>query len=102
MEAVCALNDVCVYGKSAAEDLEDRLSQEAPTDNPQEVAAILDNEQLTLSPVPLPKVAELLGNAEVGSEDEPIAGGEVAGEANATEDQLLSHKEAGLPKVHFL
>jgi hypothetical protein len=26
-EAVCALNDVCVYGKSAAEDLEDRLSQ---------------------------------------------------------------------------
>ena len=24
-EAVCALNDVCVYGKSAAEDLEDRL-----------------------------------------------------------------------------
>ena len=28
-EPVCALNDVCVYGKSAAEDLEDRLALEA-------------------------------------------------------------------------
>lgn len=27
-EAVCALNDLCVYGKSAAEDLEDRLSSD--------------------------------------------------------------------------
>lgn len=32
-EPVCALNDVCVYGKSAAEDLEDRLAMEAAADD---------------------------------------------------------------------
>ena len=32
-EAVCALNDLCVYGKSAAEDLEDRLSSDPDLDN---------------------------------------------------------------------
>ena len=32
-EPVCALNDVRVYGKSAAEDLEDRLAMEAAADD---------------------------------------------------------------------
>jgi len=32
-EPVCALNDVGVYGKSAAEDLEDRLAMEAAADD---------------------------------------------------------------------
>lgn len=31
-EAVCALNDVLVYGKSAADDLEDQLAMEAPVE----------------------------------------------------------------------
>lgn len=33
-EAVCALNDVCVFGKSAAEDLEARLNLEPPAEDP--------------------------------------------------------------------
>lgn len=38
-EPICALNDVLVFGKSAAEDLEDQLSEEAlltPDDHPQQ------------------------------------------------------------------
>ena len=35
-EAVCALNDVGVYGKSAAEDLEDRLNLEGPEALPED------------------------------------------------------------------
>ena len=100
MEAVCALNDVCVYGKSAAEDLEDRLSQEPPTDDPQEAGAILENEQLTATPVTLPKAGELPDNAETGSEDRSTASAEVAGEANVTEEQFAPDKE-GFAQVCF-
>lgn len=38
-EPVCALNDVRVYGKSAAEDLEDRLAMEAAADDDEAAAA---------------------------------------------------------------
>ena len=37
-EPVCALNDVRVYGKSAAEDLEDRLAMEAAADDDEAAA----------------------------------------------------------------
>ena len=41
-ESVCALNDVTVFGKSAAEDLEDRLSQEASTEAAEQSALLLE------------------------------------------------------------
>eukprot|EP00891_Asterochloris_glomerata_P001172 jgi/Astpho2/1172/fgenesh1_pg.00021_%23_20_t len=37
MESVCAINDLRVNGKSAAEDLEDRLSIDAPSEEEQDV-----------------------------------------------------------------
>ena len=55
MEAVCALNDVCVYGKSAAEDLEDRLSQENPTEDPSETVA--SDEHASGIPISVPPKA---------------------------------------------
>lgn len=41
-EAVCALNDICVYGKSASEDLEDRLAQEAAAEGDPEADEALE------------------------------------------------------------
>lgn len=43
-EPVCALNDVRVYGKSAAEDLEDRLALEAASDDEEAMEAASSEE----------------------------------------------------------
>lgn len=95
MEAVCALNDVCVYGKSAAEDLEDRLSQDPLTEETEEaVVNVVETEHPIATPVPLPKAAELPGSVESGQEAEVVEGKEAAGEGDAIEDQPALDHEA--------
>lgn len=71
-EAVCALNDLCVFGKSAAEDLEDQLSSE-PNIEEDHTENTLENFIEPIAPQALevkiqePRSAEF---AEVGSEHE--------------------------------
>lgn len=101
MEAVCALNDVCVYGKSAAEDLEDRLSQENPTEDPPETVPN-DEHASGIPPALPPKAVEMPGKPELGSGDGAAEGDANAKDMNITDRQSLPPLEAGLPKVNPL
>ena len=54
-ESVCALNDICIFGKSAAEDLEARLNLEPPVENTD-----MSTEPLA-DPLALPEVVKQMG-----------------------------------------
>ena len=83
-EAVCALNDVCVYGKSAAEDLEDRLAQEVPADEDQHASSLVDDAMSIEDSAVLPDQAQV-GLETVGSAEKE-ASNAVAVDLNATQE----------------
>lgn len=76
---MCALNDVCVYGKSAAEDLEDRLAQEAAAEDSQAAGGGTEKPvvDIDLNPAVPPEdvLAGLQAGAELVNGKDSITGG---------------------------
>ena len=99
MEAVCALNDVCVYGKSAAEDLEDRLSQENPAEESQEAVDFMEDGHGIAAPVLPLKAVEQPSSSEPKSEDAVLAGEGSASQVNATDKEPAPDKELEAPQA---
>lgn len=93
-EAVCALNDVCVFGKSAAEDLEARLNLETPTDASPSVAGITATPETLTEVVADKGVKQLLVDSENGSTTAPAAARTVIPRV-AESEQAEEREESG-------
>ena len=87
-EPICALNDVLIFGKSAAEDLEDQLSDEAlltADDNPQQPDTALDPSAATDRPHAAVDVNKLDKSAAGGPQPDSSSGHAVKHSAAAVE-----------------